>query len=184
MNPRRLKNVLRAEIDTLRREGVFDGDLHQKLIANYPADRWDFSSLGRWFLFFGAIAVAAGLTILGTRIFELTLQNLAIALGVATGTCFLGASTLARRGLVMTSRSIELLGAFGIIGLTFTLGIIYSSGSSNWPMLLLIDLLVLLPLAYVRRNALLLVLCVIVFFTWFGGVTGYPTRPSGIAFPV
>ena len=173
MNPRRLQSALRAEIDTLRREGIIDGDLHRQLLAQYPAARWDFSSLGRWFLFFGAIAVAAGLTILGTRIFELTLQNLAIALAVASGSCFLAASKLGRRGLVMTSRSIEMLGGLGIIGLTFTLGMLYSSGSGNWPMLLLIDMLVLLPLAYVRRNVLLLVLNVIVFFTWFGGVTGY-----------
>ncbi len=173
MNPRKLQSVLRAEIDTLRREGVIDGKLHVELLQQYPASQWDFSSLGRWFLFFGAITVAAGLAILGTTIFELTLQNLAIALGVAAAVCFFAGSKLGTRGLAWTSRSIELLGAFAIIGLSFTLGVIYSSGSGNWPMLLLFDMLVLLPLAYIRRNVLLLVLNVILFFTWFGGVTGY-----------
>ncbi len=60
-----------------------------------------------------------------------------------------------------------------MVGLSFTLAAIYSSGSGNWPALLLIDMFILLPLAYFLRNVLLLLLTVIIFFTWFGGVTGY-----------
>lgn len=173
MNPRRFKNVVRAQVDTLRREGVIDGELHATLMQQYPASRWDFSTLGRWFLFFGALATAAGLVVLGSTIFEFTLEKLAVVLGVVSVACFLGGVKLGKRELMWSSRSIELLGALALIGLTFTLGAIYSSGSGNWPMLLLIDMFVLLPLAYLRRNVLLLVLNVIVFFTWFGGVTGY-----------
>ena len=173
MNPRRLQSVVRSQIDTLRREGVIDGELHATLLERYPASRWDYSTLGRWFLFFGAISAAAGLVLLGKTIFEFTLEKLAVLLTVVAIACFLGGLKLNNRGLIWTARSSELLGAFAIIGMTFTFGIIYSSGSGNWPMLLLIDMFVLLPLAYIRRNVLLLVLNVIVFFTWFGGVTGY-----------
>lgn len=173
MNPGRLQGVMRTEIDALRREGIVDGQLHAELLQQYPASRWDFSSLGRWFLFFGAITVAAGLFLLGTTIFDFTLENLAVLLTITSVACFFFGFKLGQRGLTWASRSLELLGALTLIGLTFTLGVIFSSGSGNWPMLLLIDMLVLLPLAYIRRNVLLLVLNVIVFFTWFGGVTGY-----------
>ena len=175
MNPQRLQKVLRSQIDTLRREGVIDRDQHVALLEKYPATQWDYSGLGRWFLFFGAIAAAAGLIVLGTTIFEFTLEKLAALLGVVATACFIGGVHLGGRGLKWTSRSLELLGALCLIGLTFTLGYIYSTGSGNWPMLLLIDMAILLPLAYLRKNVLLLVLNVIVFFTWFGRVTGYVT---------
>lgn len=173
MSPHRLKQIVRGEIATLRREGIIDSGTYDTLITLYPSSRWDFSTLGRWFLFFGAVSSAAGLFILGSTIFELTLENLAVGLVFLIAICFYVAVRLGARGLVLAKRSLELLGAFTIIGLTFTLGIIFSSGSGNWPALLLIDLLILLPLAYLLRNVLILVLNVIVFFTWFGGVTGY-----------
>jgi hypothetical protein len=53
------------------------------------------------------------------------------------------------------------------------LGIIFSTGSGNWPALLLIDLVLLLVLSYALNNILLMVLSTVVFFTWFGGCTGY-----------
>jgi len=173
MNPQRQKRAIRREIATLLREQIIDASTYSGLMELYPATRWDFSTLGRWFLFFGALSVAAGVLILGTTIFELTLENLAIALTLLIAACFYAAIRLGARGLILAKRAFELLGALTIIGLTFTLGLIFSSGSGNWPALLLIDLLVLMPLAYLLRNVLILVLNVIVFFTWFGGVTGY-----------
>jgi hypothetical protein len=173
MNPQRQKRAIRREIATLLREQIIDASTYNGLLELYPATRWDFSTLGRWFLFFGALSVAAGVLILGTTIFEFTLENLAVALVLLIAICFYSAMRLGARGLVLAKRALELLGALTIIGLTFTLGLIFSSGSGNWPALLLIDLLVLLPLAYLLRNVLILVLNVIVFFTWFGGVTGY-----------
>ena len=173
MSPHRVKRAIRGEVASLLREQLIDADTYSRLMALYPSSRWDFSTLGRWFLFFGALSVAAGALILGTQVFELTMENLAVALALLIAICFYGAMRLGARGLILAKRAIELLGALGIIGITFTLGVIFSSGSGNWPALLLIDLLVLLPLAYLLRNVLILVLNAIVFFTWFGGVTGY-----------
>jgi len=173
MNPQRQKRAIRQEIATLLREQIIDASTYNGLLELYPATRWDFSTLGRWFLFFGALSAAAGVLILGTTIFELTLENLAIALVLLIAICFYSAMRLGTRGLVLAKRALELLGALAIISMTFTLGIIFSSGSGNWPALLLIDLLILFPLGYLLRNVLILVLNVIVFFTWFGGVTGY-----------
>ena len=86
---------------------------------------------------------------------------------------FAAGRALERRAMPLTRRSVELLGGLLLIGLTFVLGLIFSTGSGNWPALLLIDLLLLLPLAYALDNLLLLILSAVVFFTWFGGVTGY-----------
>jgi len=173
MNPKRFKRLIRREIDQLRRDQLIDSETHTTLLSQYPVDNWDYSALGRWFLIFGAIAFACGVGILGVEIFEFTLQRLAILLGVVVFAGLYAGRVLANKNLVWAGRSAELLGALAIIGLTFTLGVIYSTGSGNWPALLLIDMLILLPLAYLLRNVLLLVLNVIVFFTWFGGVTGY-----------
>lgn len=173
MNPMRLQKIMRREIDTLRREGLISATKYDELQAQYPLHKWDFAALGRWFGIFGAISAAAGLFILGSKLFALTLENLAIALSLFIPLCFYLAFRFGHKGLTWTKRSLELLGSLAVIGLTFTLGLIFSSGSGNWPALLLIDLLILLPLAYFLRNVLLLILTVIVFFTWFGGVTGY-----------
>lgn len=173
MNAKRFKRIMRREIDTLRREDLIDAEQHAALMDRYPSSTWDWSSLGRWFLFFGAISIAAGIVILGAKLFEPTLETLAIVLSLIIGIAFYAAYRLGERGLVWTRRSLELLGGLAVIGLTFTLGVLFSSGSGNWPALLLIDLFILIPLAYFLRNVLLLVLNVIVFFTWFGGVTGY-----------
>lgn len=173
MNAKRFQGVMRRELDTLRREQLINAEQHAVLSALYPSSAWDWSSLGRWFLFFGAVSVAAGAYILGARLFEPTLEKLAILLAVLIPALFFAARQLGKRGLAWTRLSLEMLAGLAIIGLTFTVGIIYSTGSGNWPALLLIDLCLLLPLAYLLRNVLLLVLAIIVFFVWFGGVTGY-----------
>ncbi len=173
MNPRRMQRIMRSELGILRREGLLDASTYNELLALYPSERWDFSSLGRWFLIFGSICFVSGVLVLGATIFEPTLPKLAVLLGVLISGCFYSGWVLRTRDMIWTKRSLELLGGIAIIGLTFTLGVIFSSGSGNWPALLLIDMLILLPLAYLLRNVLLVIVNMLVFFIWFGGVTGY-----------
>lgn len=175
MNPQSRNRRVHRELDQLLREGLLDEAKHAQLSANYPLTGWDWRSLGRWFLIFGAISVMAGLSILARTLFDFTLEKLAILLGIALIASFGAAQWLRRTRpeLVMTVSSLELLGGLLLIGLTFTLGAIFSTGSGNWPSLLLIDLLVLLSLSYALNNPLLLVLSAVVFFGWFGGFTGY-----------
>jgi hypothetical protein len=168
-----MQGIMRSELGVLRREGLLDASTYGELRALYPSGRWDFSSLSRWFLIFGAIAFISGVAILGATIFEPTLPKLAMLLGVLIVGCFYTGWVLRTRSMTWTKRSLELVGGIAVIGLSFTLGIIFSSGSGNWPALLLIDMLILLPLAYLLRNVLLVILNLIVFFAWFGGVTGY-----------
>jgi hypothetical protein len=162
-----------AQIETLRREELIDAELHATLVERYRFEGWNWLSLGRWLLLFGVVSTAAGIYFLATEVFKLTLEAGAVALAIGAAAAFGGAQALARRGLTWSRRSLELMGGLLLIGLTFVLGVIFSTGSGNWPALLLIDLVVLLGLTYALNNVLLLVLSMIVFFTWFGGVTGY-----------
>lgn len=175
MNPLTGNRRVCRELDELLRTGVLDEATYLKLRQRYPTAGWDWRSLGRWFLIFGAISVMAGLVILSRTLFEFTLNKLAVLIGMAMLASFGGAQWLkhSRPGLIWTERSLELLGGLLLIGLTFTLGVIYSTGSGNWPALLLIDLALLIILSYALHNVLLLVSSAVVFFIWFGGFTGY-----------
>jgi uncharacterized membrane protein len=165
--------TVRAELDQLLREGALDAAAHRRLSELYPVGAWDWRSLGRWFLIFGALTCAAGVAILLRDVFTFTLQKLAVGLALAVCGLFAAGWMLRRRSWTWSGQAAELLGGLALIGLTFVLGIIYSTGSGNWPALLLIDLAVLLALSYALNNILLLILSAVVFFTWFGGVTGY-----------
>jgi hypothetical protein len=157
----------------LRREELVSSELHATLAERYRYEGWNWLSLGRWLLLFGTVSLAAGLYFLAHELVDFTLAKGAVALAVLIAAAFAGARMAARRNLTLTRRSLELLAGLLIIGLTFVLGVMYSTGSGNWPALLLIDLVVLLGLTYVLNNVLLLILSMVVFFSWFGGVTGY-----------
>jgi hypothetical protein len=70
----------------------------------------------------------------------------------------IGALRLKNKGFTLSGKALELLAAIGIIWLTFTLGSIYSSGSGNWPKLLLFDLIIILSPFYLLHNVLILIL--------------------------
>ena len=173
MTPQRFNYKIQSELRRLLREEVIDDATHQKLIARYPTTEWDWTSLGRWFGLFGAISLAAGIVFFAREFFEFTAVKLAWGLGIVMLAFFTGSFRMRNTRFNMTRRSLELCGAFTLIGLTFTLGYIFSTGSGNWPALLLIDLIILIPLAYVLHNVLILILSAVVFFIWFGGFTGY-----------
>lgn len=175
MNPQSRNRQISRELDELLREGLLSATTHAQLRQRYPTQGWDWRSLGRWFLLFGALSVMAGLAILGRTLFDFTLEKLAVVQGLGILASFGGAHWLKynRPNLAWSAASLELLGGLGLIGLTFNLGAIFATGSGNWPALLLIDLVFLLGLSYGLRNAWLLSLSAVVFFCWFGGFTGY-----------
>jgi len=173
MTPRRFMRLMSAQVESLRREELIDAATYDALAARYETTGWNWLSLGRWLLLFGAISATAGLYFFMVEFVQWTPEKIAVILGVALVAAFTGAQGLGHRGLIWSRRSLELIGGLLLIGCTFALGIIYSSGSGNWPALLLIDLLLLVPLAYALNNVLVLILSVVVFFSWFGGMTGY-----------
>lgn len=182
MTPARFNRRVQAQLRRLLREGVIDACSYQQLMDRYPIGRWDWSALGRWFAVFGAVSLAAGLVLFSRELFVFTLFKLAWSLGLLTAALLLTGYRLRRSKFKWTKLSLELCAGFSLIGLTFTLGYLYSSGSGNWPALLLLDLLVLLPLAYLLHNVLLLILTAIVFFAWFGGFSGYSSAWHGYWF--
>ncbi|MCI0668757.1 MAG: DUF2157 domain-containing protein [Methylococcaceae bacterium] len=173
MTPHRFNHKMQSELQRLLREQIINDNTYNKLQERYPITEWDWTSLGRWFGLFGAISLGAGIVLFAREIFEFTAVTLAWLLGIVMMGFFAGGFRLNNNRFNMTRRSLELCGAFTLIGLTFTLGYIFSSGSGNWPALLLIDLIILLPLAYGLHNVLVLILSAVVFFVWFGGFTGY-----------
>jgi len=173
MTPAATNAALRTELEQLRREGLIDNDTLSRLRDLYPVARWDWRSLGRWFLIFGAVSLAAGAAIFLREIIHFTLEKLAIQLAIGTVALAGAAQWLKRRAWHMVGQTLEFLAAFSLIGLTLTLGMIYSTGSGHWSTLLLIDLLLILPASYALNNRLLLVLSAVLFFVWFGGRTGY-----------
>ena len=173
MSPARFNRLLRRQLDRFLRDGLLTATQHGELAALYPVQRWDWLGLGRWFAVFGAISAAAGASLLARELFGFTLEKLAVVLGVLTVMSFYTGVRVGRRGYRWSGHALESASGMLLVGLTFTLGIIYSSGSGNWPALLLIDLAILLPLAYLRINPLQLTLVLVLFFSWFGGYTGF-----------
>ncbi|PHN22800.1 DUF2157 domain-containing protein [Pseudomonas sp. ICMP 561] len=173
MSQDRRNRQVRDALDQWLREGQIDPVAHSRIGELYPLTRWDWRSLGRWFLTFGAISLAAGLVLFLREHLTFTLPKLAISLSVLTLGLFIVGRWLPGKGLRMLGSSAELLGGFALIGVSFVVGMIYSDGSGNWPALLLIDLLILLVLSYALGNVLLLTLCSVLFFVWFGGRSGY-----------
>lgn len=173
MSPLSRNRLLRAELDQWLREGSLTPVQHAELAERCSVQAWDWHSLGRWFSIFGGVSVAAGLYQLLSEAEFFTLPHLAAVLMAALALLFTGAWVLKKQGYQWPPRTLQLLGGIDLIALSFVIGMIFSSGSGNWPALLLVDLVVLLVLSYALNNILLLVLSTVVFFTWFGGVTGY-----------
>jgi hypothetical protein len=173
MNPDRRNRQVHNALDQWLRDGLIDTQAHARIAQLYPLTRWDWRSLGRWFLTFGAISLATGLLILVHEHLTFTLPMLAGGLGVLMVGLFVAGRWLLGKQLKLFGATLELLGGFALVGLSLVLGMIYSDGSGNWPALLLVDLLLLLALSYVLNNVLLLTLCSVLFFIWFGGRSGY-----------
>lgn len=175
MNPLSRNRRICRELDALLREGLLNTTMYARLRKRYPSTGWDWRSLGRWFLLFGAMSFMTGLGILTRKWFEFTLPTLAAAQTIGLFASFGGAQWLkcTHPALRWSASSLELLGGLGLIGLTFNLAAIFATGPGNWPALLLIDLAALLSLSYALGNSLLLTLSAVVFFCWFGGFTGY-----------
>lgn len=165
--------TVRAELRKYLREGLLEPDTYHELRERYPVQPWNWLTLGRWFLILGSLTLAAGMAVYFYRVFEFTLRKLVVLEVLAMVACGVGSWFCRTKKMKWTWRTLELLGGLTLIGLSFTLGAIYSSGSGNWPLLLRIDLFVLFPLTYLLVNPLLLILSLVTFFFWFGGMTGY-----------
>lgn len=182
MSPLSRNRLVRAELDAWLREGAVTPRQHADLAERYVVEDWDWHSLGRWFSIFGGISVAAGLYLLIHDVLYFTPVHLAGALAVVLVLLFAGGIALKKRGYRWLPRVLELLGGIDLLGLSFVLGIIFSTGSDYWPALLLIDLGLLLVLSYAVNNILLMVLSLVVLFFWFGGYTDYDAGWGGYRF--
>jgi hypothetical protein len=169
----RFNTVVRKEIDDLLREAVLQPHQHAAIAELYPVTTWDWRTLGKWFLWFGALSTASGVLLLARDLVEFTLERAAALVPVLMVLVGWAGTLLRRRAWPRLADTLGLLAGFLLVAESFLLGAIHSAGLGHWPALLLVDLVILVPVAYALCNVQLLVLCTVLFFTWFGGVTGY-----------
>lgn len=162
-----------AELGRLAELGVLTPEQEREIAERYPVGRWNVISLIRWFSILGVVSAGVGLLVLARHLGDLQ-TLLEVGLGLAAVGLLTGGWWLLRADrLPRVGASLQLLGAFAIQGLTFALGVHYSTGSGNWPALVGIDTALFVGLAYALRNRLILIYACVNFFVWFGGQTGY-----------
>ena len=173
MNQLKRNHLVRRELAELTRLGMISDAQRSQLAPRYPIAQWDLSSLSRWFIWFGALTAVASGAILIHEHFKPGLTELLIALGALFLGLLFGARELKARGYPGAASGIEFIAGLVVIGWSFTLASMFNDGSGNWPKVLFFDLVVIFALTYLLNNIKLLVLTLVIFFTWFGGVTGY-----------
>ncbi len=170
---REMNNAVRAELEVLETAGIIDSGQKEKISSLYPAGRWNILLIIRFFSVIGAVAAGAGLFLLLKDFFstylilEMTLSAAVVLLFIA------GRRLIKKRGMETAGSVLHLLMCFAFSGLTFTLGIHFSTGSGNWPALVGIDAFIYILLAYLLNNRLVFIFSCVNLFTWFGGQTGY-----------
>ena len=173
MNQLKRNHLVQQELRELTRLEMISNEQYLQLTARYPISRWDFSSLSRWFIWFGALTTVGSAGILVHEHLHPTLKDLLIALSLVFVALIVGANRLKIRGYPSTASGLEFVAGIVVLGWSFTLASMFNDGSGNWPKVLLYDLIVIFTLTYLLNNIKLLALSLTVFFTWFGGVTGY-----------
>ena len=173
MNQAQRNKAVTEELKELLRLELISTDQYARLNARYPISTWDFRSLSRWSLWFGGLTAAASLCVLINEYLKPTIYHLLAGLSVLICALFWGALKLKKRSYIFAATGMEFLAALAIIGWSFTLAYIKDSKFDDWPQVLGYDLAVILALTYLLNNFKLLVLSMVIFFTWFGGITGY-----------
>jgi hypothetical protein len=173
MTPAKLKRAVREELALLVRQEILTAAQFEALQTRYPAGRWDVHSLGRWALVFGAVSTAVGASFLFHQFVGFNLETGSMVLAFSICFLLLLGQRSRRKQLILAARALELLAGIALIGLSYTIAFLYAKHGSNWAGPLLPDLAILLVMSYALLNPLLLVLSIVVFFSWFGGVTGY-----------
>ncbi len=173
MSAESLNAKIRRELVQLHALALIDNKQAAALNERYPTERWDITTLVRWFTLLGAISMAVGGALLLPHLtrLELVIENGLLLGGIAVTA--LGVWLKRRRALPRTGATVELLGAMGLEGWSWALAVRLATGSHAWPHLIGADCVLLAVLAYALGNRLILILMTINAFVWFGGETGY-----------
>ena len=169
----KINKSVRHELSILFMTNVLNKDQYRSLCERYPTNKWNLASLVRWFSVLGAVSLGAGILLL---LMDNANVYVAVELfcSLVIGLCFYGKKFVkSLNGKIAVNKSIELIGCFAISGLTFALGLHFSTGSGNWPALVGIDTVITLFLAYVLMNRLILIYALCNLYLWFGGSAGY-----------
>ncbi len=186
----RLNRAIQSELQELYQEGVLTEEQRETIGLRYPATPFNEITIVRWFSILGVLSMCAGLLFLANEVVNVVrlletvghfllkvisfgyVQELAVAL--LSGLFFYGGRSLHRQGKYpRVGAAAQLVGCFGLTALTLLVGKRLSTGSGNWPVLIGLDTILFVALAYVLHNRLVLIYATINAFVWFGGQTGY-----------
>lgn len=182
MSNNRFHRQVRAELGTLLRQGILTQQEYADVIRRYPAGRWNLEGLSRWLMLLGAVTAGLGLLVFLRQYVALlfmTLEAVAGWLTLVLVTLLLGGRALRKRGHTTAAQGVELLGALDLLGLSAVVGKILDTGSGHWSALVGVDTVAVLGLAYLLPNIWLVPLACVLFFTFFGGETGYSSAWGG-----
>lgn len=191
---RRRNRAIQVELLTLQQLGLLTAEQRQQIAHRYPTTAADLLGLVRWFTILGSVGAGLGMLLLlgssinlyslieggstllfcGLLLLARWLKRPRVPAEPAPGGAAPAATTAAPQArLLRVAASLELLACFALTALTLTLGKQHDTGSGHWPALFGLDLLVLVPMAYVLVNRLVLIYACINLFVFFGGETGY-----------
>jgi hypothetical protein len=161
-----------AELDGLAKLGILNTDQVLQLKARYPTTAWDFMALVRAFLVLGALAAASGLVILIREHLDWWLVSESALALAGVGFLVLGHWLRFRKSLSVTGEILQLVGSMAAQGLLTVLAI-HHIDEGSVPVLMALETLVSVVLAYTVASRLVLWYACINVFCWFGGQTGY-----------
>lgn len=163
---------IHAELDSLAKLGLLSTDQVLQLKARYPTTAWDFMALVRAFSVLGALAAVSGLVILIREHLDWWLVSES-ALSLAAVGFLVGHWLRFRKSLSVTGELLQLIGCMAAQGLLTVLAIRDIEAGSSLPVLMALETLVSVVLAYTVASRLVLWYACINVFCWFGGQTGY-----------
>ena len=170
------EKIILSELKIWFEEGLINQDLYNRLSSRYEIKSWDFSTIIKWALIFGAVMLGIGLISFVSLIFK-SLAFVVLVLSVLCGSgyyyAFLLTSQRYKHYYPRTGNALIAVACLILCGDIFAIGQLLFSGMGHWPILLLITSVIYFVIAYLKKNTLVLIFGLIGLATWFGTETGY-----------
>ena len=170
------EKVITDELKVWLDEKLINHELYEILSAKYRTVSWDILTIIRWSLIIGAIMLGVGIILLVSLIFK-SMGFVVLTLSVLCGVGFYYGFGLtakdARHAYPKSGNALIAIACLLLCGDIFAIANLISSGTGNWPNLLLIAVGIYFVIAYLKKNSLVLVMALIGLASWYGTESGY-----------